>query len=264
MLLLEMVLYLFIGTIAGASAGLFGIGGGIVIVPLLVGVFALQDIDSSVTMHLALGTSLATICFTSASSALTHYSLGSVSVRTVRKLAPAMICGAAVGVSAANYIGTELLKQLFGTFLLLIAITLVLEIRPSQSRAPSPGSHLLAGTSFGAISALLGVGGGTMSVPYLIWRGHHTHAAIGSSAACAVPFAGAAAVGYVFIGWGDEAIPAGSLGYVYLPALLGITLSSMLFSSLSARICHSISSRSLTYLFAFILASTGALMVLSN
>ncbi|MCV4284058.1 sulfite exporter TauE/SafE family protein [Pseudomonas capsici] len=255
---MEFVLYLALGACAGVLAGLFGVGGGIIIVPVLVLSFGLQGFDASVLTHLAVGTSLATIVFTSINSVRAHHSLGAVRWPIFAWLTVGILFGAGLGSLTASYIAGPYLQKIIGVFALLVALQMALDLRPRASRGV-PGKHGLtvAGVVIGWASAIFGIGGGSLTVPFLTWRSVSMQQAVATSAACGFPIAVASAISFMILGWHDPLLPPHSLGFVYLPALLGIAVTSMFFARFGARLAHKLSPRLLKRLFATLLLCVG-------
>ncbi|MAR73952.1 MULTISPECIES: sulfite exporter TauE/SafE family protein [unclassified Halomonas] len=257
-MLASLVSYLALGTAAGFLAGLYGVGGGLIIVPSLMAVFALQQVSGEVAMHLAVGTSLATIVITGASSAWGHFRRGSIRRDWLVALLPGLVMGAVLGVFVAGALSGGLLGTLFGVFLLLVAAKLVLGRSPKAGRqAPGRGSMVVAGGVIGGVSALFGIGGGTLSVPWLIRCGASMTQAVGTSAACGLPIALVGAVTFIGVGLGDPRLPDGAFGFVMLPALLGIALTSVPCARLGVRLAHRLPARVLKLSFALLLTVVG-------
>ncbi|WP_028325497.1 sulfite exporter TauE/SafE family protein [Desulfatirhabdium butyrativorans] len=246
--------YIIIGAIAGILAGLLGIGGGLVIVPMLVFAFSRQGISSTVIMHLALGTSMASIIFTSVSSFMAHHRRGAVHWDVVKRIVIGILVGTFLGSCIAARLSTGFLKGFFVLFLYYVATQMILGKKPKPSRAlPGNIGMFSAGGIIGAISSLVGIGGGTLSVPFMIWCNIPVHHAIGTSAAIGFPIAIAGTIGYIVNGIGALDLPAHSLGYLYLPALVGIVVSSVLTAPFGVRIAHALPVEQLKKVFAVIL-----------
>jgi uncharacterized membrane protein YfcA len=210
-------------------------------------------------MHLALGTSLASILATSLSSVYSHHLKGAVYWPGAFKLTPGILLGAWCGGMAAGALSSELLRPIFATFELLVALYMLLGNRPDTHQSqPSAVNFGISGTVIGFISSIVGIGGGTMTVPWLVWHGRRIHQAIATSAAVGFPIALAGALSYLYVGWQHEALPAKSLGFIYLPALAGIILSSMLFAPLGAALAHRLDVGRLKKLFALLLLGLSA------
>lgn len=237
--MLDLLIYLIAGVGAGATAGLFGIGGGVVVVPVLLPVFALQGVHPDVAMHLAVGTSLATIIATTFSSARSHYQQGGVDPDVLRWLAVGAVAGAALGAVVASWLPGDVLQRVFGTFMIAVAAYMGFGRLPEpRASHPRPAGLMGAGTGIGALSVMVGVGGGTMTVPYLTWRGLTMHRAVGTSAAVALPLAACGTGMFIVTGWGNPHLPAWATGYVYWPAFLGIVAASMVVAPRAARLAH--------------------------
>lgn len=258
------LLYLATGVFAGFLAGLLGVGGGLVIVPVLAFIFAAQHFPAEQIMHTALGTSLASIMFTSISSLRAHHAHGAVNWQVVRGITPGIIAGTLVGSIVAAQLSTVFLKVFFVIFLYYVATQMTLNIKPKPSRElPGVTGMFGAGGVIGAVSSLVGIGGGTLSVPFMTWCNIKLHQAIGTSAAIGFPIAAAGAVGYIANGWGHEALPALSLGFVYLPALAGLVVASVLTAPLGARLAHRLPVAKLKKFFALLLFVLGTRMLFS-
>lgn len=260
----EWSIYLATGAFAGVLAGLLGVGGGLVIVPILALSFATQGIAHEVQMHLAVGTSLATIIFTSLSSVYAHHQRGAVAWPVFWTITPGIIIGALAGAWLARAIPTLSLRTLFGLFELLVAVQMALGLKPAAHRGlPAWFGISGAGIVIGAVSALVGIGGGTLSVPFLLWCNVTIQRAIATSAAIGLPIALAGTIGFVISGWGHDKLPAWSSGYLYWPALLGIVTASVLFAPLGARLTHALPALMLKRLFALLLLGLALRMLIT-
>ena len=256
--------YLAVGAVAGTMAGVFGIGGGVVIVPALRFVFAKQHIPADVAMHLAVGTSLATIALTGASSAWGHIKRGSVKRDWFFLLLPGLGFGAIMGVLIASTLSGGVLGRLFGVFLILLALRMIMGLNPKPGQgAPTPLGVMVAGVVIGGVSALFGIGGGVLSVPWLCRWGAKLPLAIGTSAACGMPIALVGAVSFAIVGWGHPSLPEWSLGYIMWPAFLCIALTSVPFARLGVRLAHSLPPQRIRLAFGGVLLIIGARFLLS-
>ncbi len=253
-------IYPVVGVFAGLLAGLFGVGGGLVIVPVLFWVFGTQSFSN--IMHLAVGTSLATIIVTGLSSVWAHHKRGAVDWQIVKALAPGLIIGSLLGAVVADQLPTHALQRVFGVFECLIGLQMLLATR-YQPHFAQPGTSVFvgAGVVIGLISALLGIGGGTLTVPFLIWVSVTMTMAVATSAACGIPIAAAGAVGFVVMGWNEATLPEYSTGYIYWPAFAGIAIISVLFAPLGARLAHQWPTDKLKKAFALLLFAVGLRMV---
>lgn len=257
--------YLVLGACAGLLAGLFGIGGGLIIVPALVFSFQLQGMAPEVLTHVAVGTSLATIVVTSLSSIRTHHQKGGVRWPLFRPLAAGIVVGAVFGVKTAGRLSGEGLQLLIGCFALSIALQLALNLKPRASQPPPRRPELaLVGGFIGWGSALFGIGGGSLTVPYLSWKNIRMQQAVGTSAACGLPIALVGALTNMEEGWGNPLLADWSLGYVYLPAFVGIVLTSALCARFGAQLAHRLPELILKRTFALLLLLVGLLFILPN
>jgi uncharacterized membrane protein YfcA len=255
--------YIGLGAFAGVLAGLFGVGGGLVIVPVLAFLFQQQGIPSEVLMHLAVGTSLATIVFTSLSSVYAHHRRGAVQWSAVARLAPGIVIGAWIGAVLAERLPGVQLRTVFGVFELLVALQMGLALRASaHRRLPGWMGMGIAGSIIGAVSAIVGIGGGTMTVPFLQWCNMPMRHAVATSAACGLPIAIAGTLGFVVSGWGKATLPELSSGFLYWPAFAGIVAASVVFAPLGARLAHALPAAQLKRFFALFLAFLGLRMLL--
>ncbi len=255
--------YLLLGALAGVSAGLLGIGGGLIIVPALLAIWQQGGLDSPWLVQMAIATSLASIVFTSVSSVYAHHRRGAVLWPQVARLAPGILLGAGLGAWSAAGLPGAWLKAAFGVFELLVAAQMAFRLRPRPQRGLPGGLGMGAvGVLIGWLSALLGIGGGTLTVPFLSWCNVTMQKAVATSAACGLPIAVAGSLAYVFAGWGAQGLPAGALGFVQLPALLGVVAASVLFAPLGAWLAHRLSAPALKRVFALFLALLGLWMLL--
>lgn len=256
------VMYVVVGALAGLLAGLFGIGGGLVIVPMLIFCFTKQGISNDIMMQLALATSMASICFTSVSSVRAHHQRGAVDWNIVKSIAAGVLLGTFGGSFIASALPTTALKIFFVIFLYYVATQMLVGKQPKASRElPGMGGMLGAGGVIGVVSALVGIGGGTLSVPFMVWHNVPLHRAIGTSAGIGFPIAVAGTIGYIFNGFGVAERPGFSLGFVYLPALLGIVLVSVLTAPWGVKLAHSLPVPKLKKAFAILLYVVGTRML---
>ncbi|CAE6884619.1 putative membrane transporter protein [Pseudomonas marincola] len=251
-------MYLSLGAAAGVLAGLFGVGGGIIIVPVLVLSFKAQGLAPEILTHLAIGTSLATIIFTSINSVLEHHRKGAVLWPLFVWMLLGICLGGQLGSMTAALLNGEMLQKIIGVFALVVAVQMSLQLRPNPSRVV-PGKVGLtgAGVVIGWASAIFGIGGGTLTVPFLTWRSVPMQKAVATSAACGLPIAVSGAIGFMWNGWNNPQLPEWSAGFIYLPALAGIAISSMFFARVGARLAHRLSPLMLKRLFALLLFSVG-------
>ncbi|MDR5172380.1 sulfite exporter TauE/SafE family protein [Methylobacillus flagellatus] len=261
---MEFLLYFIAGAGAGVLSGLLGVGGGTVIVPILVVIFTSLAFPPQHIMHIALGTSLATIIVTSISSARAHHKKQNVHWSAVKLIAPGIVIGTLLGAVLAGQLDTVILKVIFAVFVLLIATQMVLNFTPAAHRQlPSKAGTLGMGGVIGVLSSLVGIGGGSLSVPFLIYCNFNARYAIGTSSAIGLPIAVAGTLGFVVTGLAEGNLPAYSLGYVYLPAFAGIALASMLTAPFGAYLAHRLPVPVLKKLFALLLYVVGIKMLWS-
>ncbi len=259
-----LLLYLALGAVAGLLAGLFGIGGGLIIVPVLVFSFTYQGIPPEVLTHMAVGTSLATIVFTSISSVKAHQEKGGVRWDIFKPMAMGIIVGAVLGVFTAAELSGPVLQKVIGVFALVMAAQMGFGLKPKPSR-DIPGSPGLIGTGAGIgwASAIFGIGGGSLSVPFLSWCNVRMQQAVGTSAACGLPIAVAAAVTNIYKGWEHPSLPEWSAGFIYLPAFLGIVITSVYFARVGAKLAHKLPADVLKRIFALLLFVVGSRFLLA-
>jgi uncharacterized protein len=239
-------------------AGLFGVGGGLIIVPVLVFSFTLQGFDSSVLTHLAVGTSLATIIFTTILSVRAHQRAGAVYWKVFAWMTVGILMGAGLGSVTASVIAGPDLQKIIGVFAIVVAIKMALDFKPKVSSGlPGKPGLALAGVFIGWTSAIFGIGGGSMTAPFLTWRSLTMQQAVATSAACRFPTAVVGTISFMVLGWHDPVHPAHSLGFIYLPAVIGIALTRMFFAPLGAKLAHKLSPRTLKLHFALMLVGVG-------
>ncbi|HMW64542.1 MAG TPA: sulfite exporter TauE/SafE family protein [Accumulibacter sp.] len=254
--------YTALGVFTGFFAGMLGIGGGLVMVPTLTLMFAAQAaFPATEVLHLALGTSMATILFTALASLRAHHRHGAVLWPVVAQITPGILLGTLLGTLFAASVPARPLALFFTGFVCLIALQMILDIKPKPSRElPGTGGVLAVGTGIGAISALVAIGGGSLTVPFLTWCNVRVQNAIGTSAAVGFPIALGGSLGYIVNGWEQPGLPAWSLGYIYLPAFIWLVPASMLSAPLGASLAHRLPVRTLKRLFAGILILLAAKM----
>jgi uncharacterized membrane protein YfcA len=246
--------YLAIGLAVGFFAGLLGIGGGAVMVPMLVFVFTAQGLPQEHIMHIALGTAMATIMFTSISSMRAHHAHGAVDWGIARAIAPGILAGSFFAALAAGLISRRPLALMFTALVFYAATQILFDLRPKESRElPGPAGLFSAGAVIGAVSSLLAAGGAFLCIPFLAWCSVPLRRAIGTAAAVGLPIASAGTLGYVLQGLRVADLPSPSLGYVYLPALGLVAATSMLAAPLGARVAHRLPVKRLRFVFALVL-----------
>jgi len=255
------VAFALTGLFAGFLAGYLGIGGGLVLVPVLSWLFSQDPATADIAVQMAVATSLATMLFTSMSSLLAHHRRGAIIWSIVKQMLPGLLAGALLGSVIADRIGNLALGYVFGVFALLVAMQLLLGTGAAGNR-PLPGRLPVAGTGFGigTVSSLLGIGGGSMTVPWLIWHKQPVQKAIATAAACGYPIAIAGTIGFVLLGNQNSGVPA--LGYVHLQALAGVAVFSVVGAPLGVAAIHRSSPLLAKRMFAALLVVVAARMLL--
>jgi uncharacterized membrane protein YfcA len=264
-MLLEIFSLLLLGSVAGLLAGLLGVGGGVVIVPVLVWIFQQHpEIPSDSLMQFAVGTSLATIVITSLSSILAHHRHGAVQWSIVWQLTPGIVLGALLGAVVADALSSRVLQMIFALFLLMMSVQLGVGAQPAPHRQlPKWWGLSGVGVVIGKISALVGIGGGSLTVPFLLWCNVAIRHAVATSAACGLPIALAGAVGFMVMGQTVENLPSWTTGYIYWPAFMMIISMSLLFAPVGAQLAHTMPIKILKKFFALFLLGVGIKMLLN-
>lgn len=259
-LILELAL---LGTATGFLAGLLGIGGGMLMVPFVTFILNAKGYPPEYTVKMAVATSLATICFTSLSSVRAHHRRGAVLWPIVRVLAPGILVGSLLGAQLAVALPGRLLSILFAIFVAFSATQMFLNRKPKPTRTlPGAAGTFAMGGVIGTLSSLVGAGGAFVSVPFMTWCNVKIHDAVGTSAALGFPIALAGTLGYIWAGRGMPQMPPGSIGYLYLPGLLVISLGSITTAPLGARTAHRMDIRPLKKVFAVVLYILAAYFLL--
>jgi len=245
---------LALGAAIGFAAGLLGIGGGMLTVPFMTLLFTLQKFPPQHIVHMAIATSLATIMFTSISSVRAHHKRGAVLWPVAARLAPGILFGSLVGAKLAGAMPSRWLALFFALFVGFSATQMLLDRKPKPHRQlPGAGGMFGAGGAIGMLSAIVGAGGGFLSVPFMLWCNVRIHNAVATSASLGFPIAVAGTVGYVVSGWHLTGTVPGLVGYVHVPALLTLAAASVLTAPLGARVAHSLDTGRLKRVFALLL-----------
>lgn len=251
MMIDEILIFGALGIIAGLLAGMFGIGGGLIIVPVLIGTFMSLGFDSSIIVHLSIGTAISCIIFTGLASANAHRNKKSIDFDHLKPVATGIIFGALAGALFAVQIEGVFLKISIAIFVLLVGIQILFDIKLYSKRiTPNKSKSIFAGSIIGFLSSMLGIGGGTFSVPYFRASGLKLTSSIGTSAACGIPIAIFGTLGYIIAGINISELPNLSFGYVYLPALLGVSMTSVFAAKYGAELAHYFSQSVLKRLMA--------------
>jgi len=246
--------YLAVGAIVGFLAGLLGIGGGAIIVPMLVWVYAAQGFPAAHVLHIALGTSLASIFFTSLASMRAHHARGAVDWKVARAMAPGILAGSFGAAVSASYLPTRPLAMVFTALAFYAAASILFDIRPRRTRELPGAAGLFAGGAvIGVASSLLAAGGAFLSIPFLVWCSLPVRRAIGTAAANGFPIALAGSLGYIIQGLRTPDLPPGSVGFVYLPALALMVVTSMLLAPLGARMAYRLPLKQLRVILGLVL-----------
>ena len=253
--MLELFLYLLLGTFSGYLAGLFGIGGGIIIIPVFFYIFrSFVGVPDEVLAHTVLGSSLGVIVFSSLASAYSHHKKKAVIWDLIKVIAPSICLGSALGALTASYIASSTLQGLVAIILIAVSIQMAFQFPPPlQNPKTSFVGPIIVGSGIGWLSGIFGIGGGVFSVPYFYHRGLQMTHAIGSSAACGIPIAISGSISYMFVGSSLSYLPEYSIGYVYLPGAIIVGLASVLSASVGVKAAHRVKQKKLRKAFALLL-----------
>jgi len=254
------------GVLGGVLAGLLGVGGGIVMVPVLELVLELLGVPADYRMHMAVATSLAVIIPTSVSSARAHHKRGAVDVELAKRWVPFIALGAIIGVLIASQVSGPTLTAVFGVIALLVAakMALPLDQKTITSEVPKAAATAFIPMSIGTISSMMGIGGGTLTVPTLTLMGETIHRAVGTSALFGLLISIPGTIGFIVLGWGNEQLPPGSLGFVNMIGFALIAPTTVLAAPLGARLAHALSRRKLSLLFGLFLMIVASRMLLQS
>lgn len=256
--------YLAVGAFVGFFAGMLGIGGGAMMIPLLVLLFERQGLPREHLLHLAVGTGMATIIFTSMSSVVAHARRGVVRWDIARRVTPGILVGGLAGAWIAKFFSTFGLAVFFALLVYALALNMLLDRKPKPSRQlPGPAGLSAAGFAISFLSAMVAIGGAAMTVPLMVLCNVPVLQAVATAAAIGFPIAVAGTIGYVATGWGDPLLPAATLGYVFLPALAGVSIASMALAPLGAKAAHSLPTRRLKQVFAVLLMVSATRLLLA-
>ena len=256
------LIFLVLGAAVGFAAGLLGIGGGMLLVPFITLLLTAKDFPPELVVHMAIATSLATIMFTSISSVRAHHQRGAVAWDIVRKFTPGILLGSWIGPWIGKQMNATALATFFGVFVIISAIQMLLDKKPSATRElPKTAGMFGAGGVIGVLSGLVGAGGGFVSVPFMVWCNVSIHRAVATSAALGFPIALAGTLSNIYYGLDTPDLPPGSLGFIYLPALLVISMASVLTAPLGARTAHRLPVKSMKRVFAMMLFGLAGYML---
>jgi len=262
---MELIFYLITGALAGLCSGLLGLGGGIIVVPLLIEIFSFAQLPHETSMHLAVGTSLAIMALTATSAALSHNRRGAIHWEAFRGLVPGMVIAVLIGTQLVGLMPAELLKRIFAVFLFLVAFLLIRQNESlSLGKLPRFPRLMLMGGFIGSLSGILGIGGGIITVPYLVRRGLPIAQAVGTSSTCTLPIALAGTMGVILAGANEAALPAGSWGYLYLPAVFMVAVASVLTAPLGVHLAHKLSAEHLRRIFGVLLIFVAVRLIIGS
>ncbi len=257
-------IYLAAGVFVGLFAGLLGIGGGSVMVPMLSMIFVAQGHSNDHVVHMALGTSMATIIPGALASAWTHHKHAAVNWPVVTRMAPGIVAGTFCGAIMTYFSSTAFLKGFFVVFICYVAAQMLFNIKPKGGHTlPPPWGLAVCGAVIGIVSSFAGIGGGMLSTAFLGWCNIRIHEAIGTAAALGVPLAIAGTLGFIVTGLFDADLPEWTLGYIYLPAFVGIAIVSTLIAPLGARLAHRLPVGILKKIFVVFLVALAVKMAVS-
>ena len=265
-MILELLLFILTGAIAGLLSGLLGIGGGVVVVPCLFYALSYHGIPPNEIMQIVLGTSLATIAFNTALSSRGHWKRHAVMLRALRRMLPGLILGAFLGATAAKYVPSEVLKWIFAVFEIMLGFYFFFmgpEGLKDENKLPSVWPMALIGVGISGFSTLLGIGGGVLTVPMLLFFKVPMRKAIGTSAATSFIIACIGTLSYLIYGFNQSGVVM-TLGYIYIPALLAVCGGTVLSSPLGVALAHKIPTQALKKIFAVILVVIGVSMMFSS
>ena len=242
---------------------MFGIGGGIIVVPSLVLVFTALQFNHNTLTHIAVGTSLATIMVTGSAAAWAHHRHQAVLWPLVWRLLPSIVVGAVIGAVFADSLSSDRLRQLFGLLQIILAIKLFLNLSPERSDfTPHKFEMPIVGTIIGSLASCFGIGGGALTGPYLILRGQTVVQSVATASAVGVPIAITGTIGFIFTGLDAHDLPTWNSGYVYWPAFFSISAATLVFAPIGTRLAHRLDPVVLKKSFALLLMVIGVKMLL--
>ena len=253
---------LILGSFTGFLAGLLGVGGGMLMVPFMTLLLSAKGMPAAYVVKMAIATSLATICFTSIASVRAHHQRGAVLWPVAKLLAPGIVVGSLLGAQIAKALPAQVLAILFALFVSFSALQMLIDKKPKATRQlPGTAGMLAAGGTVGMLASLVGAGGAFVSVPFMTWCNVKIHNAVATSAALGFPVAVAGTFGYVIAGWSLHDMPPGALGFIYLPALVVISIASVVTAPIGARTAHRMDMRQLKRVFACLLFGLAGYMI---
>lgn len=256
--------FLITGVCSGTLAGLLGIGGGLILVPAIMAILHLQGVADENTLKIGVATSLAIIIPTALSSALTHHRSGALRWDVFRQMVFGIILGSFMGAILVDYLPENILYIIFGIGCILVGLKILTGATPKPSRTlPNALGLNLSGGVIGIISTMLGIGGGMLIVPFLSWCNMNVRSAVATSSACGLPTALAGALTFWFAGLDNQAqLPEYSLGYIYLPAFIGISTTAILFAPIGAKLTTQLPVERIKQCLAVVFLIAGVKMLL--
>lgn len=265
-MLTTLLIYLMLGAVAGLLAGLFGVGGGAIIVPVLIYALEHQGIPAKWLTHIAIGTSLAVICIASISSVWAHHKKHLVLWPVVKMMTPGLVIGVGLGVVLIQWIPGHDLQWIIGIYLLIVAVQMGFQLMPAREQAvlPTTLTFLVISSFIGGISALFGIGGGSLTVPFLSYFGTQMKKAVATSSACGLPIAFMGTASNMLSGWSKTDLPDWTMGFVYIPAFIGIAVLSAPMATIGAKISQNLPPIMLKRLFAVFLVMIGSSLIIKT
>ena len=250
-MIVEFLIFGIVGIITGTMAGLFGVGGGLIIVPVMHFILTSNGIVESIAIPLSIGTALTCIIVTSSSAAYSHYQKGSLSLKRFAQLTFGILFGAGFGSSFVINVDSEILKTMLAVFVTIMSLRLFINVQmPKAKNEPNFLFFNLSGGVIGYLSSIFGIGGGIFSVPLLKISGMEMKKAVGTGAACAFPIALLSSTSYLLLGLNVSGLPEYSIGFIYIPGVIGIVIFSFFFAKLGTKLAHKLNDNFLQYLFA--------------
>ncbi len=256
------LIYLLLGVFAGTLSGLFGIGGGLVIVPTLLFCFKFLGFSAENAIHMAIGTSLSIIVITASNSIYSHNKRGSIDWKVVKRILIPLIIGTYAGGLVSSKLSANFLEIVFSVYVVLVSIKMFLDVKVDKAqKETSTLLYSIVGSIIGFKSAILGIGGGTISIPFLSWRGFPMKKAVGVSAALGLPISIVGTTSYIISGLKVSGLPEQSLGYIYLPAFFGVILTSSFSAHFGAKLSHKLPQDKMKKGFAIFLSIVAVKMI---
>ena len=250
-MIVEFLIFGLVGIVTGTMAGLFGVGGGLIIVPVMHFILTSNGLAESLAIPLSIGTALACIIVTSSSAAYSHYKKDSLSIKRFSQLTVGILIGAGFGSSFVINVDSEILKTMLAIFVSIMAARLFINIKmPRATKEPNFLFFNISGGVIGYLSSIFGIGGGIFSVPLLKISGMEMKKAVGTGAACAFPIAVLSSTSYLLLGLNIEGLPDYTIGFIYLPGVFGIVIFSFFFAKVGTHLAHKLNDKFLQFIFA--------------